>query len=123
MSDPGDTGILNGYKDLTETVMKSVLASLKDHLKADKKHGKRFIITFNNPPSQSYQRMYRVFRKVCKFVKSTKLSKSQVSLYAQCKLSNQAMLDLIKVGIAEKLGGAKYELLPAPEGQIIVAFE
>jgi uncharacterized protein DUF6175 len=123
MADPGDAEILSAYRELTDDVMKSVLSMMKEHLAADKKHGKRFIVTFNNPPKRTDMRMSLALRRACRPVKLTVNTKTQVSFYAQCKLSKEEMLNVVKVCIAEKLGGAKYELMPAPEGQIVVAFE
>jgi len=67
--------------------------------------------------------MQQVLRKSCRFVKTTFTSEAQLSFYAQCKLTNEKMLNVVKVGIAEKLGGAKYDLPPSAEGQIVVVFE
>jgi hypothetical protein len=123
MTNLGDEAILKGFQNLTEEAMKTVLKLVEEQLAADMKHGRRYYVILKNAPERSGMRMNSVLRKACSRVKVSVTSKTQVSFRAECKLSNQELLNVVKVGIYEKLYDAEYELLPSAEGQIVVVFK
>ena len=106
-------------------VMGKIIPQIKDYWKEYRPRGRKFRVSFMNPPKNSDFKLDRVLKKVCSKVKVEKSTPSLLLFYLQCKMDNMELSAAISEGIESKLGMTSndYEFPMKNRNMLVIKFK